>query len=63
MELLLSDLHYNISDNDVNSLDDTFSINSQLTLSSNDTYLNDDDCLQNEQVSLNNNNNSMIYSF
>ena len=49
-ELLLFDNYFNFSDNDDNSIDDTYSFDSQSTLSSNDSYLNDDECLQHEQV-------------
>ena len=51
MELVFQNFEDDLSDiDDNNTIDVTYSIGSQSTLSSNDTYLNDNDCLQNEQI-------------
>ena len=51
MQLLLTESYDSLEDNDNNNLeDDSYSIDSYSTLSSNDSFLNDDQCLQNDQI-------------
>ena len=51
MQILLTESYYNSEDNDNNNHeDDSYSIASYSTLSSNDEFLNDDQLLQNDQI-------------